>query len=143
MQDYAPVHRLCTRLRNFLAGNFWPYGRSVGRCAETSVFVTMVLKETFAERPWRSIAGTFNKGYHCWTTDDKIIIDLTADQFDAVISPVLFVPVNDRRYNGDCTNSSAYKESQTYYNHWKLALRNAGIPVDHLVSDLNRIEFCQ
>ena len=128
--NYAPVHTLCSKMRYFLAVNFWPKGISAGRCAETSVFVTTILIETFPQYPWRSIAGTFSRDpdpvvrtndYHCWTTDDKIIIDLTADQFDTTISDVLFVPVSDRRYLGDCTNPSIYAHTKRYLAYWREA----------------------
>jgi hypothetical protein len=113
------IEALAVQLRTFLVTHQWKRGMSVGRCAETSVFVTRVLNEVLLPANWRSIAGRFvGHGYHCWSTNDEIILDLTADQFDSTLPGVLIVPLDDQRYHVDCTNTSEYRESEVYYQAW-------------------------
>lgn len=116
------IESLAWDLRLYLEGN-WPQGYSIGQCVQTSVLVAKVFNETF-DPVWNTVSGTFRGGgWHCWVTNNDLIVDLTADQFNntqrVVAPPVLIVPMDDDRY----VSPQPYVPSKGlityYYSGWR------------------------
>lgn len=102
---YSEVVSLAINLRIFVEFRF--DGPPGGRCASISQLVTHVMNEHIAtpHNRWKTINGYFNspcaiprRGWHCWSTDGHVLVDLTADQFGRFMPAVIVESANDYRY---------------------------------------------
>lgn len=110
-------------------------------CRYTSIFVKQILQQynqtnlvISAGRPKKNYEGTSQGKYgflskngcwydHCWVETDKLIVDLTSDQFGD--SPIIITAKSDRRYKSNLSELDLQQDlmklsstSKKWLNQW-------------------------
>jgi hypothetical protein len=128
---------LCREIRGFLEprwlrlhklwGEHQPITPSQQMCRYTSIFLKEVL-ENFSDESWWLVAGRpLNRevegtkdGYfgfctsqglffdHCWVQSANLIVDLTADQFEA--EPIIITSTSDSRYHPNLNEVDLWRD---------------------------------
>jgi hypothetical protein len=128
---------LCQEIRAFLEprwlslhkswGELQPKTLSQQMCRYTSIFLKAVL-ESYSDRSWRLVAGRplnrevegtkdgcfgfcTSRGLffdHCWVQSVDLIVDLTADQFEA--EPIIATSISDSRYHPNLEEADLWRD---------------------------------
>lgn len=102
---YNELVSLAVNLRVFIEFRF--DGPPGGRCTACSQLVTHILNEHLGtpHNRWKTINGYFNspyavprRGWHCWSSNGHLLVDLTADQFGRLLPAVIVESATDHRY---------------------------------------------